>query len=62
MWQTAMRRTKPVRDIVGQSTGRRACLDQMGQRGIALRTAADPTFRVIASRPPPANVRKSRET
>src|SRR4029078_10785869 len=41
-------RTGSVRSVVGRSTGRGACLDQMGPRGIAFkRPAADPTFRVI---------------
>src|SRR5438477_10361859 len=54
MWQTAMRRTGSVRSVVGHSTGRGACLDQMGPRGIAYkRPAADPTFRVFA---PPSTI------
>ena len=46
--------------VVGHRTGRRMP-DQMAPRGIASRTAADPTFRVI----PPSTTgegRKSRET
>jgi hypothetical protein len=48
MWQTETWRTDRL-ERFGRSPRRRTCLDQMGPNGIAcVRTAADPTFRVIA--------------
>jgi len=48
MWQTETWRAGRLEHF-GRNTGRRTCLDQMGPNGIArVRTAADPTFRVIA--------------